>query len=661
MSRLLVLVLGLVVALVQPGAGISAFAADKDTGTVTGVVVVEAGSGGSKPVAGAEIRLTFGSKAEVRRTGTDGRFAFVELLAGKYTIKVTVPDGMKPKGETSSSVTLAAGETERADFVLISTEKPTSTPTPAPKVSPTPAALATPKPAVGQTVPSSPPGLLPALAPVSSPSPAVAQAHTQPQQPSGGPASLSSSIGVALSPIPLPIGTPGLLFAAASPTPPVGAPGTRPPSDGEEVLAAGPPRRLITSFQALRDAGGGGSAAQLRTSVTDTSLVLGVPFRTQIDGTSFSLVNCGPASLAMVLTAFGLDVDPPSVRDYLNFLVGNYDTEAGTSLYMLARIAQEAGLSTFGTSAGLQGWTIEAVREQLRAGHPVITLTKYRFLPGHFGSVTDFDHYIVLTGLAGDDFVYNDAAYSTEYGYNLLISPAQLQRAWSASSVPRHAVAIGFGDSLRPLPFVPSRLTAESLVSTEVEIDDVQAVVEPPVRVNRGPAAEWLREQAIDLLGARTTLVDGERLGPVAQAAPRTRIDPSETAVQERPSGTVLTESYERPADVITDPVPGEAIADARDPLLAGAGVDGSSARAVPAAGGRLEETSSGFSAFGLSLAGAGLFLVLGGGLAGWRRKDLQMALLPAVIPSRVALRRFSRQVRLPSPRHLIDRLPRRR
>jgi hypothetical protein len=626
------------------------------------VVVAEAG-GGTKPVAGAEVRLTFGSKSEVRRTGADGRFAFVELLAGKYTVKVTVPDGMKPKGEVSNTVTLAAGESERTDFVLISPEKPTSAPTPAPKSTPVPAASPTMKPVVGRNAVPSTSGLLPVLAPVSSPSPAVAQAHAQPQsrqqpQPSGGPASLSSSIGVALSPIALPIGTPGLLFAAASPTPPVGAPGTHPPADGTEVLAVGPPRRLITSFQALRDSGGGGSTTQLRTSVTDTSLVLGVPFRTQIDGTSFSLVNCGPASLAMVLTAFGLDVDPPSVRDYLNFLVGNYDTEAGTSLYILARIAQEAGLSTFGTNSGLQGWTIEAVREQLRAGHPVITLTKYRFLPGHFGSVTDFDHYIVLTGLAGDDFVYNDAAYSTEYGYNLLISPAQLQRAWAASSVPRHAVAVGFGDSLRPLPFVPSRLTAESLVSTEVEIDDVQAVVEPPVRVHRGPAAEWLREQAIDRLGARTTLVDGEKLGPVPQAAPRTRIDPSETAVQERPSGTVLAESYERPADVITDPVPGEAVADARDPL-AGAGVDGSSARIVPAVGGQPDGAAAGFSAFGLVLAGTGLFLVLGSGLAGWRRRELRATILPALLPARLALRRISRQVRLPSPRQMIDRLPR--
>ena len=124
--------------------------------------------------------------------------------------------------------------------------------------------------------------------------------------------------------------------------------------------------------------------------------MLGVPFRTQIDGTTFSLVNCGPASLAMVLAAFGVDVDPPSVRDYLNYMVGNYDTEQGPACTCWHRIAREAGLNTFGMSGRqLQGWSVKAVREQVRAGHPVITLTKYRRLPGHFGSVTEFDHYIV--------------------------------------------------------------------------------------------------------------------------------------------------------------------------------------------------------------------------------------------------------------------------
>ena len=653
--RPLVLVLALAVALVGPGALSGAIAADKDTGTIAGTVVVEAGSGSTRPVAGVEIRLTFGAKAETRRTGADGRFAFVQLLPGKYTVKVTAPDGMKPKGEGASSVALTAGETERTDFTLISTEKPTATPTPAPQS--TPAAFATPRPSASQSSASGPSGPMPALVmPYASPSPAGVQGRAP--QPSGGPSSLGPSIGFTLSPVPVAGSLPGLFFVPGSPTP--DARSTVTPAEGDDVLASEPPRRLITSFEALRETAGGGTTAQLKSWATETSLVLGVPFRSQIDGTSFSLVNCGPASLTMVLVAFGLDVDPPSVRDYLNHLVGNYDTEAGTSLYALARIAREAGLNTFGTSAGLQGWTVDAIRDQVRAGHPVITLTKYRFLPGHFGSVTDFDHYIVITGLAGDDFVYNDAAYSTEYGYNLLISPAQLQRAWGASSVPRHAVAIGFGDSLNPLPIVPRRLTAESLASVGPDAEEVQAVVESPVRVNRGPAAEWLREQTLDLLGARTTLVNGEPLGPRAWVAPQTRIDPSEVAVLERPAGAALTTSYERPVTPVDDGEAIAAIADARDTTQTAA--DPSEARLRPAPRVQAEPgVATGLSAPGLALVSAGLLLVLGGGIAGWRRNDLRGVTLPAVASWRPPRGRLPRGVTLPPLSVLVRRLPRRR
>jgi len=606
------------------------FAADKDTGTISGFVMVEAGVGNPKPVAGAEVRIAFGSKSDSRKTGADGKYSFSELLPGKYTVKVIAPDDMKAKGDGSTTVTLIGGESERADFVLISTAKPTATPTPTPKASPTPS----PKPVVSQN--NAAPGasaVMPALVvPYASPSPATAQARTNQQ--SNGPASLSSSIGASASPGTVASGTPGpgLLFAPGSPVPLVGTPGTRTPSPVEDVLASGPPRRLITSFEALSATGSGGTATQLKSWATETSLVLGVPFRTQIDGTSFSLVNCGPASLAMVLIAFGLDVDPPSVRDYLNYLVGNYDTETGTSLYVLARIAREAGLSTFGTSSGLQGWTIDAVREQVRAGHPVITLTKYRFLPGHFGSVTDFDHYIVITGLAGDDFVYNDAAYSTEYGYNLLISPAQLQRAWAASSVPRHAVAVGFGDSLRPLPIVPSRLTAESLVGVESG-DEIQAVVEAPIRVNRGPAAERLREQTLERLGARTVLVDGEPLGPAELVAPRTRIDPTEGMVVEHPSESALVTSYERPIDGAGLYGPVGLAPDAE--AVADAAANESAGRLVPPAGDQPDVRDPGLiwriPPAGLALIGLGLLLMLGGGVAGWRRGQLRAVPIPSM------------------------------
>src|SRR5438128_2683511 len=115
MWRLLVLFLGLSLALIHPGAVPDAYAADKDTGSIVGVVVVESG-GGSKPVANADIRLTFGSKSDTRKTGPDGKYAFPDLLPGKYTIKVNAPDGLKSKGDGTATVTVTGGDVERGDF-----------------------------------------------------------------------------------------------------------------------------------------------------------------------------------------------------------------------------------------------------------------------------------------------------------------------------------------------------------------------------------------------------------------------------------------------------------------------------------------------------------------------------------------------------------------
>ena len=287
----------------------------------------------------------------------------------------------------------------------------------------------------------------------------------------------------------------------------------------------------------------------------------------------------------------------------------------------------------------------------------------------------------MITGLAGEDFVYNDAAYSTEYGYNLLISPAQLQRAWAASSVPRHAMAIGFGDSLRPLPIVPRRLTAESLAVVEPS-DEIQAVAEAPIRINRGPAAERLREQTLDLLGARTMLVDGEPLGPTARAAPPTRLDPREVAVHERPIESALTTSYERAFDVTASDGADESdtIADARDATLDASTVSSDTLQVPPAAeqADVKDPGSAGrIPPIGLALMGLAILLMLGGGLAGWRRREpqLQAAMLPAWVAGwwqrgrrtvttfnwRGWRNRMPAPVTLPSLSALADRLPRRR
>jgi hypothetical protein len=488
--------------------------AQEGRGSVVGSVTME---GSGKPGADIEIRLAFGSKSISVRTGSNGTYRFEQLLAGQYTVRIVPPQAMRVVGRDSTAVTIDNGpDTERADFIMAPKATPTMRSTPAPS------ATSTATPTITPTPKRSP---IPGSTPVIN-SPFTSSSSSQARQPAASPAVLDFGLsGLTIAGSPTAQETP----TTATPTPTAGA--------TPEATAAptGPPRRLITSFAQLRDAAGAAGASQLTTLTTDASFLLRVPFRTQIDGTAFSLVNCGPASLSMVLAAFGLDVDPPSLRDYLNRLVGNDDTEQGTSLYALAQIAQEAGLNVFGPSGrgGYQSWTVDAIRDQIRAGHPVITLTKYRRLPGHFGSVTDFDHYIVITGLAGVDFVYNDGAFSTEYGYNLIITPDQLERAWADSSVPRHAIAVGFGDSLRPLPTVPDRLIAESLRAPADRLEmGTSAAVEratSALRPVRGPATEWLREQALESLGARSAVADGDGTGGRTETS-RAPVEPSDEA-----------------------------------------------------------------------------------------------------------------------------------
>jgi hypothetical protein len=196
---------------------------------------------------------------------------------------------------------------------------------------------------------------------------------------------------------------------------------------------------------------------------------LGIPFRSQIDGGEFQYVNCGPASLTMVLAGFGLEVGPSQVRDYLNNLIDNFDTDLGTSLDVLSRIGREAGLTPmdlYSDQGGYRNWSTDAVRWHVQQGHPVITLVKYRNLPGHTSSVSEFDHYIVISGLTPNGFVYNDAAFSSTLGYGLEISDLELEYAWTNSSIPHHALALGLDPdkkalSFPELPRKPSQVVAE--------------------------------------------------------------------------------------------------------------------------------------------------------------------------------------------------------
>ena len=261
----------------------------------------------------------------------------------------------------------------------------------------------------------------------------------------------------------------GLITTAAAGLTPDGS-GPEAAAEDEQIIALA----SVTSLP-LRFAQGRDLMAQVQKRVLGDGLVwLGVPFRSQIDGGVFQYVNCGPASLTMVLAGFGLEVGPSQVRDYLNNLIDNFDTDLGTSLDALSRIGREAGLTPmdlYSDHGGYRNWSTDAVRWHIQQGHPVITLVKYRNLPGHTSSLSEFDHYIVISGLTPNGFVYNDAAFSTTLGYGLEISDLELEYAWSNSSIPHHAVALGLDPDKKALSFPelprrPREVAAEASSTT---------------------------------------------------------------------------------------------------------------------------------------------------------------------------------------------------
>jgi hypothetical protein len=190
-----------------------------------------------------------------------------------------------------------------------------------------------------------------------------------------------------------------------------------------------------------------------------TQLWLGIPHRSQFDGTTYAQTNCGPTSLGMVLNAFGLAGYPSdALRGEVNRIMGNDDPNEGTSLPALAVVARRAGLypvDLYSKDNIYRRWTIDDVRAHLKAGQPIITLVRYGDLPGNGWYAGDTNHYIVLAGVAGDNIIYNDAAYPPGTGRALVMSPDVLQRAWNQSVIPGHALAFALnpgGDGLLNLP-----------------------------------------------------------------------------------------------------------------------------------------------------------------------------------------------------------------
>jgi hypothetical protein len=186
------------------------------------------------------------------------------------------------------------------------------------------------------------------------------------------------------------------------------------------------------------------------TLLTSTPEVwLNVPYRTQLDGSDYAEANCGPTSVAMALDAIGKRDTLDSLRSATLHLQDTKGCDdCGTFIQHLARVAEMRGAMSYGLRDDpetFHRWTIDEIRQQLRQGRVVIPQVKFRQLPGRTKSPYSGDHYIVIVGLSGNNFIYNDPVDSDGRGYGRLIAAEVLDRAMSGATdeFARTAFAVG--------------------------------------------------------------------------------------------------------------------------------------------------------------------------------------------------------------------------
>jgi LysM repeat protein len=172
------------------------------------------------------------------------------------------------------------------------------------------------------------------------------------------------------------------------------------------------------------------------------------PYRSQLDGSPYQEANCGPTAVGMALDAFGVSVPPRQVRAEALDAQHMYGNGIGTLITALARVVEENGLSAIDLrepTGELRRWSLDDIRAQVQQGHPVIVQVRYRSLPGRGGAYYFGDHYILVTGVVGDGFLYNDPIDVDGIGWDRIVSGGTLRIAMNASDqrYAYSAVAIG--------------------------------------------------------------------------------------------------------------------------------------------------------------------------------------------------------------------------
>lgn len=183
---------------------------------------------------------------------------------------------------------------------------------------------------------------------------------------------------------------------------------------------------------------------------------LAVPFRTQKDGSRWQTSNCGPATLGMLLDAYGISgQETDDLRFRMHTYQGTVGMRTGTGLEHVAHVAEDLGLATHGlynASGSFHTWSLDDVAAELRQGRPVMPLVRLYLVPGYENLAPRWGHYILLTGITSAGFSFSDSLKTDPGpGTTGLISPSQLGLAMGNSHIPGQATAFS---GPRSLPFV---------------------------------------------------------------------------------------------------------------------------------------------------------------------------------------------------------------
>jgi hypothetical protein len=165
------------------------------------------------------------------------------------------------------------------------------------------------------------------------------------------------------------------------------------------------------------------------------ALKIAVPYRTQLDGSTYAGANCGPTTLGMALGSVGVSVSSAELRREVLDAQQLWGDDVGAFIEALAQVAIDRGLRVIDLDAegALKRWSVADIRRQIQNGHPVVAQVWYRALPGRADSLYDGDHYIVITGLVDDQLIYDDSIDSDGVGYDRIMTANQLVRAMNAS------------------------------------------------------------------------------------------------------------------------------------------------------------------------------------------------------------------------------------